>query len=370
LSSWTRRSWLDLIFTMVNVDPTILNSCFVDHPDASALKNSQESLVASNVSTAHSSSSNDSVVVPLVVSSVDSAICTELTCIRSSTATIDDPSTAIASDSIGPTGRKRRSTLKALYSESEYPKKQKKSASSKTKNAESQFEMTWICAECKEAECTIQPDVSDLLICDGICRRVFHFPCVGLSELPPTDEPFLCTDCSHQKHACTICSNYGHDNEDVFQCSKKNCGLFYHESCLSMQNVDIVVIAERNNQPPDNVALTNQLRFVCPAHNCWTCTQVEMREQESMAARLEVATSATTAKKRASKKKVKKGNIVFESKSHTFLAVSRLTRECAISTFIRASNVVVTLRTLVSDVWNAPLPIMLHAYHRPRDFMN
>jgi hypothetical protein len=308
----------NLIFTMANEDRSLMN----------AFKNSQVSLVASTVTTTTSSSSNISMVCPLVVSSVDPAvdpvISTDLTCIRlSSNTTIDDPNTVVMHDSIGPTGRKRRSTFKASFADTDYPKKQKKSSAPEAKDAESEFEMTWICAECREAECTIQPDVSDLLICDGVCRRVFHFPCVGLSALPPTNEPFLCTDCAHQKHACAICSNYGYDNEDVFQCSKQSCGLFYHESWLSMQNVDMYFGAERHSQPPDHIALPNPPRFVCPAHNCWTCTQVEMREQESVAAHLEITTSATSVKKRASKK-VKKRNIVFERKNHKFLTVSGL----------------------------------------------
>lgn len=225
--------------------------------------------------------------------------------------TFDVPNTVVMTDSIGPTGRKRRATAKAFL-DSESHKKQKKAPTPKSEDVESEFAMTWICAECKEAECTIQPDVSDLLICDGICRRVFHFPCVGLQQLPPSDEPFLCTDCTHSRHVCAVCSNYGHDNEDVFQCIKKQCGLFYHEACLSMQNVDMVVVASDNSE--------SRRRFVCPAHSCWTCTQTELREQESMAKQCE--TGSSTATKKRPSKKGKKKNIVFESKNNSLLTVS------------------------------------------------
>lgn len=304
----------------MNEDVSLMQPLLIERTDTVGFKSSQESLIASAVTSSASTSSVISMVCPPVISSVDPVVSKELTFIQASAMEVVNPIGALSIDSIGPTGRKRRSTMKASSSDSGFPKKQKKTASPKAKDTESEFEMTWICAECKEAECTIQPDVSDLLICDGICRRVFHFPCVGLSALPPVDEPFLCTDCADRKHVCSICSNYGHDNEDVFQCSKKNCGLFYHESCLSMQNVDVVVVAERNDPLPDRLGSQNQLRFVCPAHNCWTCTQVEMREQESIAANIEVDASATTAKKRANKKNKKK-NIVFESKNQTFLTV-------------------------------------------------
>ena len=45
-------------------------------------------------------------------------------------------------------------------------------------------DMAWICAECKEAECMMQPDADQFFLCDRQCYIVFHYPCAGLAELP------------------------------------------------------------------------------------------------------------------------------------------------------------------------------------------
>jgi len=109
------------------------------------------------------------------------------------------------------------------------------------KRKESKEDTSWICAECKEAECslvlqkqqksdsdnpvqteaststavaTATPSInddtsSDFLICDGSCHRIFHLPCAGLTKEPPTDDDWLCQDCLKGEHACAYCSEYG-----------------------------------------------------------------------------------------------------------------------------------------------------------------
>jgi hypothetical protein len=126
----------------------------------------------------------------------------------------------------------------------------------------------------------MKPEADQLLICEGACRRLFHYPCAGLDELPAENEEYVCADCKGLKHACSICHHYGIDNEDVFCCSKDGCGLFFHESCLSMQNVEV----RRTQQHQEEVAIVDEsasdngtsggggpCQFICPAHNCWTC---------------------------------------------------------------------------------------------------
>lgn len=79
----------------------------------------------------------------------------------------------------------------------EKPRKRKKGSS--VTSADAQLDMTWICTECREAECITHPD-SPLLLCEGECSRPFHFPCAGLASLPPSDEKWICTDCLKGQH--------------------------------------------------------------------------------------------------------------------------------------------------------------------------
>ena len=113
-------------------------------------------------------------------------------------------------------------------------KKEKKKQMSKTEDVKE--DMSWICAECKEAECglvlhnnkkqkydegnsipvgeggtAVDDDDSsnDFLICDGPCHRIFHLPCAGLTKAPPADDDWFCQDCIKKEHACAYCSEYG-----------------------------------------------------------------------------------------------------------------------------------------------------------------
>ena len=40
----------------------------------------------------------------------------------------------------------------------------------------------------------MKTDAEQLLICEGTCRRLFHYPCAGLSQLPDQDEKYICKD--------------------------------------------------------------------------------------------------------------------------------------------------------------------------------
>ena len=147
------------------------------------------------------------------------------------------------------------------------------------------------------------PD-SPLLVCEGPCRRPFHYPCAGLATLPPDHETWICQDCLGNRHKCTVCKTYGKVGEEVFKCEKDKCGLFYHEACLAMyESVEISYTTEvistrtldydrkpspqsdtkdivRDGKGNDETTLTNEVhsetikipKFVCPAHSCWTCS--------------------------------------------------------------------------------------------------
>ncbi|KAL3931332.1 MAG: hypothetical protein SGARI_004236 [Bacillariaceae sp.] len=83
------------------------------------------------------------------------------------------------------------------------PKKKK----AKTSKQQDKEDMSWICAECKEADCglvtklqgaTTDPHESAgdaFLICEGSCHRIFHVPCAGLSKVPDSDDPWLSCVC-------------------------------------------------------------------------------------------------------------------------------------------------------------------------------
>lgn len=195
-------------------------------------------------------------------------------------------------------------------------KQTKKPKTTKEVDREAEFATSWICTECKEAECMMQPEATELIVCDGPCRRLFHYPCAGLSSIPPEDEPFFCYDCQKEQHICSICLEYGIDGEDVFKCKVSSCGLFYHESCLAMNGVPV----QQTPGGPNEDSL-GQRTFKCPAHHCWTCTQ-EQENREEQKANCPAASNGS--KRRGKKKKTRKtANPAFQCKSE-FLTVSKL----------------------------------------------
>jgi len=147
---------------------------------------------------------------------------------------------------------------------------------------------SWICVVCTEAECDSNPD-APLLICEGTCQRTFHTPCVGLAAIPAGE--WLCTECKTGKHTCAVCGEIGEDNVEggVVKCSRQNCGLYYHESCVRNYNMEENEVQakqmelarrkaseEGGEEPP-----YEPLKFVCPAHFCWTCGDVPKNERST-----------------------------------------------------------------------------------------
>jgi len=229
------------------------------------------------------------------------------------------------------------------------PAKEKKSKE-KVKE-EPQTEFTWICTECREAECFTDPS-SPLLFCDGKCNRPFHYPCANLLSMPPDDEPWICSDCNQRRHQCAVCKLYGEDDVDLFCCDAKGCGLFFHERCLIMYNVDIQIteelapvmkskdsLGENTDKETDDISsigfagvensidafpnapkeekitvtkeddfivkVVSRPKFRCPAHYCWTCCD-DIPPPESIEA-------VEEAKKVKGEKKRKRANASFSS---------------------------------------------------------
>lgn len=152
----------------------------------------------------------------------------------------------------------------------------KKATKKKSSDGADDLDFTWICVECNEAECVADRE-AELMICEGVCHRAFHFPCAGLSSAPSSDDKWICDDCQKGHHQCALCEEYGADNKDVFCCDKDNCGLFFHESCLSMQNVEIEIVNVSKGEGEEDMdgedAVVGKPHFVCPAHSCWACTE-------------------------------------------------------------------------------------------------
>lgn len=178
----------------------------------------------------------------------------------------------------------------------------------------------------------MHPEADQLMICEGPCRRLFHYPCAGLAQLPGPDEAYVCSDCQNNRHCCSICQQYGVDDEDVFLCSREGCGLFFHESCLAMQNVEVRIIPNEShttthstsgvdntsfNSPEKSstyYATTGKRQFVCPAHACWTCFQTDPKAKEKQD-QCTVLPPTTAKKKKKKGRKGKTASSAFDYKS-------------------------------------------------------
>ncbi|KAK9663925.1 hypothetical protein RND81_14G006700 [Saponaria officinalis] len=147
---------------------------------------------------------------------------------------------------------------------------------------------------CEEEEdlfdtcCSICDNGGDILCCEGRCMRSFHASrqtgnfgeelCEGLGfseALVKAIPNFICNNCKYQRHQCFICGKLGssdiNSNAEVFPCIAGNCGRFYHPTCVSKE------LQQRNDTQIENLdkKIAAGESFVCPAHRCFSCKQVE-----------------------------------------------------------------------------------------------
>lgn len=208
---------------------------------------------------------------------------------------------------------KKKSKLESSAISKENSSRKKKPS----KKEQDLLDQAWICAACKEAECAMDPDADQFIVCDGPCRRLYHLPCAGLAQLPSEDTFWKCHDCLHKKHICGYCQEYGQDNTDVFKCQKTECGMFFHESCLQMQNIVIQYhdsgasgAADKtadSPSPEDEVENKPKiLKFTCPCHWCWTCTQEDLKMEAN--AQQDGQSNNTSKKKKTKGRRGNKSN--------------------------------------------------------------
>jgi hypothetical protein len=100
----------------------------------------------------------------------------------------------------------------------------------------------WFCTNCGMLEAV---NGSDLVLCDGLCRRSFHLECLSKAEhkqyveqmaTGDADSKYFCEHCRKSKHSCFLCGKQGIDFLDVLRCSQTYCGKYYHLKCLTEEN--------------------------------------------------------------------------------------------------------------------------------------
>jgi hypothetical protein len=92
--------------------------------------------------------------------------------------------------------------------------------------------------------------------------------CIGLTDLPPDDERWLCDDCDTKSHECRMCHKRDKDDyvteSGVRCCSVPRCGLSYHLSCVRQHPLTVFYSS----------ALTSS--FKCSSHYCYRCSGPEV----------------------------------------------------------------------------------------------
>lgn len=97
----------------------------------------------------------------------------------------EELASAAAAAAAGATDRKGRRDRAARASLEEVKTSDKKPSSKRKKTKEEEdledsLRREWVCCVCSQLEA---PDESDLILCDGLCKRSFHLMCLNLSEV-------------------------------------------------------------------------------------------------------------------------------------------------------------------------------------------
>lgn len=104
----------------------------------------------------------------------------------------------------------RRQSNDPAKSNGKTPTKQETEKKTKKKQEVEEYQdhNEWVCNVCSMIEA---PLGTDLILCDGICRRSFHAEC--MPKKPKTNEDvWICDSCKTFNHQCFLCNEAGNDH--------------------------------------------------------------------------------------------------------------------------------------------------------------
>lgn len=90
--------------------------------------------------------------------------------------------------------------------------------------------------------------------CSGTCLRTMHASCGGSESTNDNSDKFICQECKTGQHPCFICKSV---DGDCIKCCHKNCGKYYHLSCINPSSYPACIKSDKT--------------FTCPMHYCLTC---------------------------------------------------------------------------------------------------
>lgn len=163
------------------------------------------------------------------------------------------------------------------------------------------------CGTCNYIENDVE--LSNMIKCEGYCRRPYHLRCVGLKHLP--DTRWKCANCLNNLVFCYICNSFSKkSNSNFLKCYHPICMRFFHTHCILNHSNHIIwtfnnkscgqtCLAPNSNahvQSEINVGgdilgkifgeekvdkerialrLLNEFgfKFICSRHYCWTCSE-------------------------------------------------------------------------------------------------
>ncbi|KAK1406969.1 hypothetical protein QVD17_38579 [Tagetes erecta] len=141
--------------------------------------------------------------------------------------------------------------------------------------------------------CAICDNGGILTCCDGKCFRSFHATpdsevaqdsncetlCLNFDELQVS---YTCENCRYNLHQCFVCAELGSSNElsntEVFRCSSAFCRHFYHPNCVAR-------LLQQNDENAQRILKERIFAgepFICPAHRCAVCNQIENDRVEDL----------------------------------------------------------------------------------------
>ncbi|KAJ1611024.1 PHD domain-containing protein [Cryptosporidium canis] len=162
------------------------------------------------------------------------------------------------------------------------------------------------CGTCNYIES--DTELSNMIKCEGYCRRPYHLKCVGLDSLP--DTRWKCKNCLNNLVFCNICNSYGNKSDHNFlKCYHPICMRFFHTHCILNHHSNIIwtynynscgqaceaPVKRANVQPEINIGgnilkkifgteeverenltlrLLNEFgfKFICHRHYCSSCS--------------------------------------------------------------------------------------------------